>query len=164
MIRKLFIIRHAKSSWDHNGLDDIDRPLARSGIKNAKEMAERLMVRKTTPELILSSPANRALNTALIMSKYWGVGPEYLQIRDPLYDASISDIEKVISSTSKEIRNLAIFGHNPSFTFYANRFLESPLENLPTAGVVIVTLESESWDKLGRKNVEGTYVDYPKRK
>ena len=164
MERKLFIIRHAKSSWDHEGLDDIDRPLAQRGLTNAKEMAERLMIKKTVPELILTSPANRALNTALIMSKCWGVGPEQLQIHDLLYDARISDIEKVISGVPEEVRNLAVFGHNPSFTFYANKFLGSPLDNLPTAGVVIVSLESESWDKIGRKNVKGSYVDYPKRK
>jgi phosphohistidine phosphatase len=164
MERKLFIIRHAKSSWDHDGLNDIDRPLAQRGIKNAKEMAERLIKRKTVPDLLLTSPANRALNTALIMSKCWGVGPEHLQIHELLYDARISDIERVISGVPAEIRNLAIYGHNPSFTFYASKFLESPLDNLPTAGVTIVTLESESWDKIGRKNVRGSYVDYPKRK
>jgi phosphohistidine phosphatase len=164
MERKLFIIRHAKSSWDHDGLDDIDRPLAQRGLKNAKEMAERLMAKKIVPDLLLTSPANRALNTALIMSKCWGVGPEHLQIHDLLYDARISDIEKVISVVPAEIRNLAIFGHNPSFTLYANHFLKLPLDNLPTAGVVILTLESKSWDGIRRTNVKGSYVDYPKRK
>ena len=164
MERKLFIVRHAKSSWDHDGLNDIDRPLAQRGLKNAKEMAQRLLKRKTVPGLLLTSPANRALNTALIMSKIWGVGPECLQVHDLLYDASISNIDSVISGVPDEIRNLAIFGHNPSFTFYANKFLESPLGNLPTAGVAIITLESESWDNIGRKNVKETYVDYPKRK
>jgi phosphohistidine phosphatase len=98
------------------------------------------------------------------MSKCWGVGPEHLQIHDLLYDARISDIEKVISVVPAEIRNLAIFGHNPSFTLYANHFLKLPLDNLPTAGVVILTLESKSWDGIRRTNVKGSYVDYPKRK
>ena len=164
MERKLLIIRHGKSSWDHEGLDDIDRPLAERGIRNAGDMAERLMALKLVPQLILSSPASRALNTALIMLKSWGAGPESLQIHDPLYMAYPSEIEQVVSGVSAEIRNLAIFGHNPSFTLYANQFMELPLENLPTAGVVVVTLESENWGGIGRKNVKGTYVDYPKRK
>lgn len=164
MERNLFIIRHAKSSWDHDGLDDIDRPLSQRGLKNANEMAERLMKRKTVPDLILTSPANRALNTALIMSKCWGVGPEHLQIHDLLYDARISDIEKVLSGVPAEIRNVAIYGHNPSFTYYAKKFLESPLDNLPTAGVAIITLKSDGWGRIERKNVKGSYVDYPKRK
>jgi len=164
MERKLFIIRHGKSSWDHEGLEDIDRPLATRGLRNAGEMAERLQAEGLVPQLILSSPASRALNTALIMSKSWGSGPENLQIHDSLYMAYQSEIEQVVASVSAEIVSLAIFGHNPSFTSYANKFLELPLDNLPTAGVVIVTLESEKWGGIGPKHVKETYVDYPKRK
>ena len=164
MERRLFIIRHGKSSWDHEGLEDIDRPLASRGIRNAGDMAERLLALKLLPELLLSSPASRALNTALIMSRSWGIEAENLQIRDALYMAYLSEIDQVIGGVPAEIKNLAIFGHNPSFTAYANKFLELPLDNLPTAGVVIVTLESENWGEIGRKHVKGTYVDYPKRK
>ena len=164
MVRRLFIIRHAKSSWDYQGLDDIDRPLADRGIRNAGEMAERLVAENLVPQLLLSSPASRALNTALIMSRIWGIRPENLQIHDSLYDAFISEIEEVVSTAPANVENLAIFGHNPSFTSYANKFLDIPLDNLPTAGVVIVTLESENWGKIGRKLVKDTYVDYPKRK
>jgi len=164
MERKLFIVRHAKSSWDHEGLADIDRPLANRGLRNAGEMAERLLVKKMVPQLLLSSPANRALNTALIMSKIWGAGAENFQIKETLYDASISGIEQVLAGVPSDITSLAIFGHNPSFTAYANMFLKQRLDNLPTAGVVIVTLESKNWEGIVRKNVKETYVDYPKRK
>ena len=164
MERRLFIIRHGKSSWDNEGLEDIERPLAKRGIRNAGEMAERLLAKNLIPQLILSSPASRALNTALIMSKSWDISAENLLIRDALYMAYLSEIEQVIAGVSAEIRNLAIFGHNPSFTAYANSFLELPLDNLPTAGVVIVRLESENWSGIGRKHVKETYVDYPKRK
>ena len=164
MERKLYIIRHGKSSWDHEGLEDIERPLANRGIRNAGEMAERLLEKNLVPDLILSSPASRALNTALIMSRTWGIRAENLQIRDDLYMAYLSEIDQVIAGVSAEIKNLAIFGHNPSFTAYANKFLELPLDNLPTAGIVIVTLDSENWGGIGPKHVKETYVDYPKRK
>jgi phosphohistidine phosphatase len=98
------------------------------------------------------------------MSRSWNLSAENLQIIDALYMAYLSEIEQVIADVSAEIRNLAIFGHNPSFTAYANSLLELPLDNLPTAGVVILTLESENWDGIGRKHVKETYVDYPKRK
>jgi phosphohistidine phosphatase len=164
MERKLYIIRHAKSSWDHEGLADIDRPLANRGIRNAGQMAERLLAKNLVPQLLLSSPANRALNTALIMTKSWGTVAENLQIHESLYDAYISEIEQVIAGVPSDIKSLAIFGHNPSSTAYANKFLEHPLDNLPTAGVVVVTLESEEWGGIRRKHVKETYVDYPKRK
>ena len=98
------------------------------------------------------------------MMKRWELGPGHLQIHDALYMARPSDVEEVISGVDPGIKDLAIFGHNPTFTLYANQFLEMTLENLPTAGVVMVVLESESWDGLRRKNVKETYVDYPKRK
>lgn len=164
MERILLIIRHGKSDWDHEGLDDIDRPLAERGIRNAGEMARRLQERGVVPQLILSSPANRALNTALIMLRNWEMDPENLQIHDPLYLAYVSEIEKVVSGVAPEVRALAVFGHNPSFTEYAKQFLNEPLDNLPTAGVVELRLESEDWSGIGRRDVIAAHVDYPKRK
>ena len=164
MERKLFIIRHGKSSWDHQGLDDIDRPLAERGILNAEEMAKRLAQKGLIPELLISSPASRALNTALIMARFWMLKPSALQIHEPLYDAYISNIEKVVSGTPSKVQSVAIFGHNPSWTAYANEFLSSPLDNLPTAGVVVVTLESDKWNRIGRHQVKAIHVDYPKKK
>jgi len=164
MERKLFIIRHGKSSWDHQGLDDIDRPLAERGIQNAEDMAKRLANEGLIPELLVTSPASRALNTALIMARFWMVKPTALQIHESLYDAYISNIEKVVSGIPSEVQSLAIFGHNPSWTAYANQFLSSPLDNLPTAGVVVVTLESDNWNGLGRAQVKDVHVDYPKKK
>jgi phosphohistidine phosphatase len=163
MERKLFIIRHGKSSWDHQGLDDIDRPLAERGILNAEEMAKRLSHQGLIPELLVSSPASRALNTALIMARFWMLKPAALQIHEPLYDAFISNIEKVVSGIPSDVKGLAIFGHNPSWTAYANHFLSSPLDNLPTAGVVVVTFESDHWKNLNRSKVKDVYVDYPKK-
>jgi len=164
MERRLYIIRHGKSSWDHKGLDDIDRPLAERGILNAAEMAKRLKARGMVPQLLLSSPASRALNTALIMLRNWGLAPGNLQIHDSLYDAFLKEIEQVVATAPPEVTELAIYGHNPSFTSYPNQFLKVPLDNLPTAGVVIVTLESKSWKGIGRKQVKETYVDYPKKR
>ncbi len=157
------IIRHGKSSWEYETMDDIDRPLADRGIHNADEMAQRLTKLGLVPDLMLSSPASRALNTALIMSRVWALEATALQIHDPLYDAFVTQIEQVVATVPDHIRTLAIFGHNPSFTMYSNLFLKERLDNLPTAGVVVVTLESDGWNRIGRDQVIETYVDYPKR-
>lgn len=164
MKRRLYIIRHAKSSWDYEGLADIHRPLAERGIRNAPTMARRLMDRGLIPQLLLSSPATRALDTARLMSRVWDLPPEALRIHDGIYEAYPGDIDTILSVVSAEVGDLAIFGHNPTFTVYANRYLDVPLDNLPTAGVVVVTLESEAWTGLEDSEVLDTYVDYPKRK
>lgn len=164
MLRRLYIIRHAKSSWDHHGLEDIDRPLASRGIRNAKDMAGRLLKAGLIPQVLFTSPANRALNTALLMSSKWKLDPEQLQVHELLYDAYVSDIQKVVSRAPSHISDLAIYGHNPAFTAYANIFLDFQLDNLPTAGVVVVSLESDSWEDIGSHHVKETHLDYPKRK
>lgn len=163
MKRQLFIIRHGKSSWDHEGLDDIDRPLNNRGLQSADLMAKRLKDAGLLPQLIYSSPARRARNTAQIMHGVWELDPSSLMIHDSLYMAYLSEIDEVVAQAPSEIERLAIFGHNPSFTEYANRFLSYPIDNLPTAGVVVLSLESESWSGLSRKQVIETVVDYPKR-
>ena len=164
MERKLFIIRHGKSSWDNEGLDDFDRPLAGRGIQGAEIMANRLLEKGLTPDLIFASPASRALNTALIMSRIWSFDPGSLQIHDDLYMAYVSEVVEVVKQAPDQVANLAIFGHNPSFTLYANTFLDMPLDNLPTAGVVVISLESDNWKGIGKKHVTHTHVDFPKRK
>jgi phosphohistidine phosphatase len=164
MERHLFIIRHGKSSWDHPDLQDIDRPLAPRGLMGAETMARRLLKRGTVPSLIYTSPAKRALNTALIMSRIWNLDASRLQIYEEIYDAYLRELEDVVARAPDEEFRLAIYGHNPAFTAYANKFLEAPLDNLPTAGVVHVVLDSDSWKGLKRKHVLDTFVDFPKKK
>ena len=68
-MKTLFLIRHAKSSWDDTALPDKDRPLADRGRRDAPKMGKRLAKRDVKPDLILSSPARRALTTAEIVAK-----------------------------------------------------------------------------------------------
>jgi phosphohistidine phosphatase len=163
MERKLYIIRHGKSNWSNEGLDDIDRPLAGRGTRDAGEMAQRLLEKRLVPEMIFTSPACRAFNTALIMARAWNLDPSSLQVHDELYMAYPEEIGEVVARAPETLKSLAIFGHNPSFTLYANTFLEYPLDNLPTAGVVVVTLESDTWKGIGRAHVKKTHVDIPKK-
>jgi phosphohistidine phosphatase len=163
MERRLLIIRHGKSSWEEEGLNDTGRPLADRGIKSAELMARRLMKAGMIPELVYSSPAKRALDTALIMVRLWELVPSALEIHEELYMADPSEIGEVVGGVPDKVTCLAIFGHNPSFTIFANRFLSDPIDNLPTAGVVGVTFDSKSWKRISRENVSGTFVDCPKK-
>lgn len=164
MKRRLYIIRHGKSSWDHEGLEDQARPLADRGTRDAYTMAQRLKERGLVPGLLFSSPATRALQTAMIMSRVWELRPEVLQIHDCLYEAYGEDIDIVVARAGAEVTDLAIFGHNPTFTLYANRFLQEPLDNLPTAGVVVLTFDTPDWSHLTEAGVVESLVEIPKKK
>jgi len=161
-MKKLFIIRHGKSSWEYL-VDDIDRPLIERGIKGAHTIAERLVEAGHIPEKVLSSPAARALHTAEIVTRICGIDTTTLVVCDDLYLAEAKDILKIIEKTDPNVNALAIFGHNPGFTDIANRFLNPGIDNLPTAGVLVLSFNTDSWAQLERKNVSDIYFDYPKK-
>jgi len=164
MKRRLYIIRHGKSDWDNAELPDIERPLAPRGIRNAGEMAQRLTNAGLVPRRIYSSPAVRALSTARIMAGHWDLGDDDLDVIGTLYMAWEEEIYEVLAQAAPELTDLAIFGHNPSFTHFANDFLDVSIDNLPTAGVVIITFECATWADISRPNVVEAVVDYPKKK
>lgn len=160
MQRKLFIIRHGKSSWDAV-VGDSDRPLNERGVKNGYEIATRLLNAGLVPEAVFSSPAIRALHTAIIMSKIWGVKEESIFIRNELYLPEIDDIAKVVFEIPDTCASVAIFGHNPGFTEFVNQFLVNPIDNLPTAGVAVVTMEADSWNDLFNGSKRNVHLEFP---
>lgn len=161
--KKLFIIRHGKSSWE-DVVDDIDRPLTERGVRSSYNMAGRMAEMGHIPELILSSPANRALHTAVIMARKWGIPGEAIQIRNDLYLPEPEDIQRVLMYVPDEVKSVAIFGHNPAFTEFANMYLTEKVDNIPTAGAVILTFASESWREIQSAGILTAYFDFPKRK
>ena len=163
-MKTLFIVRHGKSSWDSEYVEDIDRPLIDRGVRDGYTMGKRLVERNLIPEWIYSSPANRALHTAIIMARVMEIPEEKIVVKRGLYLAYQGDIKNILNITPKNISRLAIFGHNPSFTSLANRFLKEPLDNLPTSGVVVISFDTESWKDISPENAISEYVDCPKKK
>ncbi len=164
MQRTLFINRHAKSSWDDPGLDDIDRPLAPRGIKNACEMAKRMKKRGDKPGMIISSPADRALHTAVIFARELMVPFDEFRIMEDLYMGGEESVLDIIYGVDNRVSSLMIFGHNPDFTHLANYFLHDPVNNIPTCGLVGLSFDSEEWEDIHRSNVTDSFFDFPKNR
>lgn len=162
--RTLYIGRHAKSSWDHPGRSDIDRPLAERGVKNAYDMAHRMKERGDKPELIISSPANRALHTAIIFARGLRLPFSRFQVNEDLYMSGEETLLNIIFSLDNKIESLMIFGHNPDFTHLANYFLTNHVDNIPTCGLVSLTFNSAGWEEIHKSNLVDFLIDYPKNK
>jgi phosphohistidine phosphatase len=162
MSKTLYIVRHAKSSWDYEDISDVDRPLSKRGISDAGVMAGRLKAKGDVPSLLITSPACRALQTATIFARTMKVPCEKLIIEERIYPGSIHEILNVIENSGDNNTSIMIFGHNPSFTGLANQFLKHPIENLPTAGVVILNFNGDSWKNLKDQIPESEKIDYPK--
>ncbi|MCK4662965.1 MAG: histidine phosphatase family protein [Bacteroidales bacterium] len=162
-MKKLYLIRHGKSNWDDDEISDFDRPLKNRGVKNAYEMVERLKNKDINPELILSSPANRALHTAVIFATQLNIDLSKLNICDYLYEFSTLDILKQITKINDKHESVMIFGHNPFITDLTNYLTGEFIENIPTAGIASIYFDLSSWQLITENSGTLDFFDYPKR-
>jgi phosphohistidine phosphatase len=166
-MKKLYVIRHAKSSWDDVLLSDFDRPLNERGEKDAPRMAKRLKEKSVFPDVVLSSTANRALSTCLVFCSKLDFSKEKIQKEKKLYHASenqIFEILRNIKDLNDDEEVVLVFGHNPGLTEFCNSLLNEDIHNVPTCGIVACTLQINSWKEIKTGCGHLDFIDYPKRK
>lgn len=137
-MKRLFLIRHAKSSWGEPDLDDFERPLNKRGKRNGPEMAERLAHLPVAPGLIVASPAKRAKKTAIYMAKGTGYPVASIVYDEGLYLGSMSYHIDVLEKSFKKADTVFLVGHNYTITELAEYLTGSPISNVPTCGVVAI--------------------------
>jgi|SRR4030095_367870 len=162
-MKTLYLVRHAKSSWDEVDLSDHERPLAKRGKHDAPMMGKILAEREEKPDFIISSPAKRAYSTAKRMAKEFDYSTEKIHIDESLYMGDTDDFYKVIQSTSDEFNRIMLFSHNPEITYFANSAASANIDNIPTCGVVRVDFETNSWKEIKNKKGKLVFFDYPKK-
>ena len=161
-MKDLIIVRHAKSSWKDSGLDDRERPLNRRGERDAPEMGARLARRGERPDLIVSSPAVRALTTARIIAGKLDYARKDIVVVSRLYGADVDELLDVIRSADESAATLMLFGHNPGLTELANHLGPRPIPNLPTCGVLHLRFEADTWPVVGYARGDEILFDFPK--
>lgn len=160
-MKHLFLIRHAKSSWKDAGAADIERKLNHRGKKNAPDMGKRLRKRNFIPDLIISSPAKRALSTAKMIAEEVGYDPKDIRIDTKLYEASYEGFLSVIHSIEEDFSNVFIVGHNPSITEVINELGDHRIENAPTCAVTGIAFNATHWNEIVYRGSTFFY-DFPK--
>ena len=161
-MKEFIIVRHAKSSWKDFGLDDRERPLNKRGERDAPEIGARLARRKDRPDLIVSSPAARALETARIIAKMLGYPRKEIAVEERLYGAGIDELLDVIRNADESAATLMLFGHNPGLTELANHLGPREISNLPTCGVLHLRFEVDIWAAVGYARGDEVLFDFPK--
>ena len=156
-MKSLFIIRHAKSSWDWEDLNDFNRPLNDRGKRDAPDMARRI---KTIPDLLVSSPAKRAKKTAQLFAQTWGIPEEDILFKPELYHAPVAVFYDVIESLPDAKSSAAIFSHNPGITAFVNELTPVHVDNMPTCGVFAIKVGQ--WKDFQNAKKEFWFFDYPK--
>jgi phosphohistidine phosphatase len=163
-MKALLLIRHAKSSWKDRTLADRDRPLNKRGKRDAPEMGRRLAARGGAPDLIVSSPAVRALTTARVIAEAVGYPAGEIVEDERVYMASVESLLGVIHGLDDDLDRIFLFGHNPGLTELVNHLADDEIENVPTCGVVEFRLVAERWRDLDVDTVQRIDFDYPKHK
>lgn len=162
-LKVLHIVRHAKSSWDYEGTADIDRTLKAKGIQAAYEVARKMKLTNLVPEKIYSSPANRAMHTAVIFSRIFEFPLSGIEITNVLYESSPDKLMDLIREIDDDVKSVMIFGHNPDFTDLANRLLKSPIDGIPTCGAVTLKFNTSSWGDISKNNLEKSVLNFPSK-
>ena len=161
-MKTLFVIRHGKSSWEDPQLSDHDRPLLPTGIKKTKRIANYLKEKISVPDLMLSSTAKRAHETAKIIAEKINYPVDYIKTSSKLYHAGSDDIYTTLYTLDNAINSVMIFGHNPTFTYFVNHYLDPGIENLPTSGVVCVEFNCDIWEDVNVSSFQVNFVVFPR--
>jgi len=136
---KLWVIRHAKSSWADPGQADFERPLNGRGKKDGQRMALWMKGEREHPEWIVSSDAARARATAEYVRAGYSVSAERLLFEHRLYEASPVTIRDVVRELPDACASAALVGHNPGSTDFVNAMVgKKVIEQLPTFGIVLL--------------------------
>jgi len=163
MDKTLVLIRHGKSDWSLDDLPDYDRPLKSRGYQDAYKMAERLRTYSNPPQIIYTSPANRALYTSIIFSRVLFNEFNRIEIKKEIYLASSDQILNVIQKCDNRVQSIAIFSHNPGITDLSNHFLQWNIDNIPTSGFVRLVFNTENWKEIDKRTLKSRDFDFPKK-
>lgn len=161
-MKTLYLVRHAKSSRDHPGLDDADRPLMKKGIERSHRIIGFLKERKVYPGLIISSPATRAIETARLFAGGLGYPLQRILTDQKIYDGHYDHLLDIIYSTPDDIHSLMLFGHNPTITNLANLFLHPGIDDMPTATVAAIEFDTLRWEDVPNANSRQLFIVSPK--
>ena len=159
-MKTLYLVRHAKSSKDDPSLADRDRPLADRGRKDAPMMGKRLAKRDVKPDLLVSSPALRALTTAQLMADEIGYARKKIVVDDRLYGSSADGLLAVVRALDKRVDRVMLVGHNPEFTELAHR-LSSDIADMPTCAIAEFRFDTKTWSDVGALDPAQATLDQP---
>jgi phosphohistidine phosphatase len=162
-MKRLYIIRHAKSDRDIPELPDFERPLNMRGRLDAALIGDMLKTRGITPDLMVSSPANRALSTARLLSEYLQYPLKNIKVEEHIYEAWQEDLVEVLHGIDDRFQSVVLIGHNPGLQLLASYLSDFTADNIPTCGVVALELAIDHWAEADAGQGKILFFEYPKK-
>jgi phosphohistidine phosphatase len=162
-MKTLILVRHAKTEQIHSQITDFERNLLNKGVKDAHFVSLKLLDKNIIPDLIISSPAKRALKTAEIFADNFDYPKKNIVVNDMIYNHyTTSEFVNLLSEVNDKFQTLMIFGHNPNFEILAYRFTNEFNKHLPTAGLIGIHFNVDSWKKVEAGEGKILYFFHPK--
>ena len=161
--KRLYLLRHAKSSWDDPSIEDFKRPLNKRGQRDAPAMGRRFRERGYVPDRIVSSPAERAYDTARTVARELGYAVADIVTEDELYLAGSVTLLEYVHATPDALGSLMLVAHNPGMTDLANSLTDQRIDNLPTCGLYCADFSIQRWHELSPGSGTLVCFDYPKK-
>jgi len=161
-MKKIYFVRDAKAKNFSQGISDFERELKKKGYKEIKTIASYLMLRGISVDLLLSSCALRAQQTALSLAEGLSYTGEKLFLEE-LYHFSSEAVSSIMMAQEKSCDSILIVGHAPYITEFANQFSTEVIRKIPTAGVLALTFDIEEWSELEEAKGSIDFFVYPKQ-
>ncbi|MCS6819627.1 MAG: histidine phosphatase family protein [Chitinophagales bacterium] len=161
-MKTFILVRHTKSSWKNTSLPDIERPLKKDRIEDAISVSCKLRDLDFQPQLIISSPAKRAYDTAQIFARVLSYPIDKIKIDHSIYESSEKELLQLINSLDPKYERVMIFGHNPCFENFLSEYTNSDIEELPTTGTVWLEIEEDEWKITKKKKAIQRHFFTPK--
>jgi len=161
-VLELFLLRHAKSSWQSDVPTDHERPLNNRGRRDAPLMGQRMLERDDIPAIMYCSSSVRGTSTALLIANEIGIAAEDVRRKPEGYTFDAEEVLYLVRQFSDIETSIMLVGHNPAFTVLANQFSQTAVANVPTCGLLKLVSKAECWSDFKSENTELVYFDYPK--
>ena len=162
-MKTLYIVRHAKSSWESPESDDLNRPIIENGIKKTRKVIDFLLKENAKVDVIVSSHAKRALETAYLFAQSFNFTPSEIIINHNIYECDEESIMSEVYALPNDKNNVMLIGHNPTFTQFANIFLDKKIDFLPTSSVISISFDTDQWEKIESSIKRVNFVAFPKK-
>jgi len=163
-MKKLIFVRHGRAEEAAEEFTDFERSLTPKGKYISKAMAHSFTEIEKSPDMIVSSPAFRALETAIIFAGEFRIKPEKVIIDSNLYyRMNFQYLTNLLSSIDNDIDTIMLFGHNPSFSDLSNSLSENGCEYIPKTGITVISFNIKKWTDLKQRTGKLMYFLKPEK-
>jgi phosphohistidine phosphatase len=161
-MKRLILVRHATAEDEGPKGSDFHRRLKKRGRREAQLMADRVASLVGAPDQVFSSPADRALETAQLFAERLGVAAERVALREELYGGlEPDDFLHIVQTFDNHVKNVMVFGHDPSFTEFAAFMIPDFRQSIPKAGVLVMDIDRSRWQSVRAGDARMVHFERP---